>query len=85
MITFVEIMDNNISKLRITFPNGEIKTFDISDFEYFAPVNELEHKRENIIINLSHICKSFTYDTDERGEIINKDFITSAVLVKSGT
>lgn len=75
-------MYNNISKIRITFPNGEIKTFDISDFEYFAPVNELEHKRENIIINLSQICKSFTYDTDDCGEIINKDFITSTVFVK---
>lgn len=73
-------MDNNISKLRIAFPNGEIKTFDISDFEYFAPVNELEHKTENIIINLSQSGKSFTYDTDERGEIINKDFIHSVIF-----
>lgn len=81
MITFVEIMDNNISKLRITFPNGKINTFDISDFEYFVPVNELEHKTENIIINLSQRAKSFVYEIDEHGEITNKDFIPSVIFV----
>ena len=75
-------MGNKISKIRITFPNGKIKTFAIREFEYFASVNELEHKEDNIIINLNQIKKSFIYDTNDNGEIINKDFIPTVDFIK---
>lgn len=75
-------MGNKISKIRITFPNGKIKTFAICEFESFASVNELEHKEDNIIINLNQIKKSFIYDTNDNGEIINKDFIPTVDFIK---
>lgn len=77
-------MDYKNSKIRITFPNGKIITFATCEFEYFASVNELEHKEDNIIINLNQIKKSFIYDVNDNGEIINKDFIPSVAFIKEG-
>lgn len=75
-------MGNKISKIKITFPNGKTNTFAICEFEYFASVNELEHKEDNIIINLNQIKKSFIYDINDIGEITNKNFIPSVDFIK---
>lgn len=57
----------------ITFPNGRIKHFASSDFDFFSSTNELEHKEENIIITLDDLSHSFVYETDElSGEMVCK-------------
>lgn len=63
--------------IKITFPNGRVKTYLYSTFDYYAATNELEHKDENIIITLDCTTKSFVYETDElSGEMINKEYIS---------
>ena len=57
--------------ITVTYPSGSIRTFADEDFELFQ--NELEHKTENIILNTEEPYKSFAYETDCRGEIINRD------------
>ena len=60
------------SIIEIIFPNGYRCRFHYDDFEFFPSVNELQHKTENIIINIDDLCKSFFYETDDRGEIMCK-------------
>lgn len=65
------------NSIKITFPNGRVKTYPYSAFDYYAATNELEHKEENIIVSLANTSKSFVYETDElSGEIINKEYIS---------
>lgn len=65
------------NSIKITFPNGRVKVYPYSAFEYYAAINELEHKEENIIISLAKTSKSFVYETDElSGEMINKEYIS---------
>ena len=65
----------------IEYPNGKRKKYSHSDFDFYASTNELEHKTENLIITLSDLKKSFTYDIDEyTGEITKKDYICSIEL-----
>lgn len=47
--------------------------FCINEFEKFG--DELEHQTDNIILNISNPHKSFTYETNSRGEITNKEYI----------
>jgi len=58
----------------VTFPNGNIRTFDKTEFEDFGC--EMEHKSENIILNTSKPSFSFVYETDMLGEITNKEKIS---------
>lgn len=60
--------------IRITFPSGKIRTFEVTEFEDFGC--EMEHKSENIIINTSKPSSSFVYETNILGEITNKDIIS---------
>jgi len=57
--------------ITIIYPSGRIRTFADGDFELFH--NELEHKTENIILNIEDSYKSFVYETDYRGEITNRN------------
>lgn len=64
------------NSINITFPNGRVKKYPYSTFDYYATTNELEHKEENIIISLTNTSKSFVYETDEfSNEMINKEYI----------
>ena len=58
----------------ITFPNGRSMKFKEEDFEFFG--GEMEHKTENIILGVNNPHSSFVYETDWRGEIINKENIS---------
>lgn len=60
----------------ILFPNGKSCHYNIDDFIFFGSMNEIEHKCENIIINVKDHSKSFFYEVDEFGEIVNKEPIT---------
>ena len=60
----------------ILFTNGRKSRYIIDDFEKFNSVDELEHKTENIIINIKDPRKSFFYEVDRLGEIVNKEPIT---------
>lgn len=65
------------NSIKITFPNGRIKTYPYSAFEYYAGTKELEHTDENIIISLANTTKSFVYETDELSdEMVNKEYIS---------
>lgn len=65
------------NSIKIIFPNGRIKSYAYSAFDYFVATNELEHKEESIIIKLDNISKSFIYEVDElSGEMINKEYIS---------
>lgn len=65
------------NSIKITFPNGRVKTYPYSAFEYYAVTNELEHNEENILIPLDNITKSFIYEMDELSdEMINKEYIS---------
>lgn len=65
------------NSIKITFPNGRVKTYPYSAFDYYAATNEIEHKEENIIISPAIISKSFVYEMDELlGEMINKEYIS---------
>lgn len=69
------------NSIKIIFPNGRVKTYPYSSFDYFATTNELEHNVENIIILLDDISKSFVYETDElSGEMINKEYISITLV-----
>ncbi len=59
----------------IEFENGKSKTYSLSEFDFFAEPNELEHKEQCIIIKMSDLTKSFTYEIDENDEIIHKEAI----------
>ena len=64
------------NSIKIILPNGRAKTYPYSSFEHYIAINELEHKKENIIISLNDTSKSFIYETDElSGEMINKEYI----------
>ena len=56
--------------IKVTYLNGSIRTFSDEDFELFH--SELEHKIGNIILNIEEPDKSFVYETDCRGEIIDR-------------
>lgn len=62
----------------IKFPNGKTKKHCIDEFDMFYATNELEHRHENIIINVTIPDLSFVYEKDERGEIIHKEWIKIA-------
>lgn len=65
------------NSIKITFPNGRVKAYSISCFDYYAATNELEHKEENIIVSLSNPSKSFIYETDKlSNEMVNKEYIS---------
>ena len=67
--------------IEIEYPNGRRRTYSPSDFDYYAATNELEHKSENIIITLSDLCKSFTYEEDEQsGEMTDKELLAKVEL-----
>jgi hypothetical protein len=51
----------------VLYPNNKIKKYLYSDFELFG--DELEHKTDNIILNVVDPKRSFAYLTDFRGEI----------------
>lgn len=63
----------NNKSILIEFPNGRIRHYPIEDFDYYSVSNELEHKEENIIICIDDLSRSFTYELNEQGEIINKE------------
>lgn len=64
------------SKVIVTLPNGRIKRFSSSDFDFYASTNELEHKEENIIITLDNLSYSFIYECEElTGEMLCKEFL----------
>ena len=65
-----------LNDFTIIFPNGRLCRYNIDDFVRFGSVNEHEHKSENIIINMTDHSKSFSYEVDEFGEIVNKEPIT---------
>lgn len=63
--------------IKITYPNGIVKNYPYSAFDFYAATNELEHKEENIIISLANTSKSFVYETDNLSdEIVNKEFVS---------
>ena len=64
--------------ITIIFPNGRIKHYCIDEFDMFYATNELEHRHENIIINVTIPDLSFVYEKDEKGEIIHKEWIKIA-------
>lgn len=59
--------------IQIVMPNGFILDYCKTDFEQYD--TEFEHISENIILNTEEPEKSFIYETNNRGEIINKEFI----------
>lgn len=62
--------------IKITFPNGRVKFYPYSSFDYYTVTNELEHKEENVIITLNDLSHSFVYETDIlTDEITNRNFI----------
>lgn len=60
----------------IELSNGQTRHIPMYEFDYYAHSNELEHKTEHIIICIDNLSRSFLYETDERGEIENKELIT---------
>ena len=67
--------------IKITFPNGRIKLYSYSSFDFYASTNELEHKEENIIIMLNNLSLSFVYEIDVlSGEISNKENVSVELL-----
>ena len=67
--------------IEIELANGRKYTFPSSDFDFVATTNELEHKRENIIITLSALENSFVYELDDvTGEIVNKEYLQKVIL-----
>ena len=43
--------------ITIIFPNGRIKHYCIDEFDMFYATNELEHRHENIIINVTELSQ----------------------------
>lgn len=65
------------NSIMISFPNGIVKTYPYSAFDYYIATNELEHKEENIIISLGNFSKSFVYEIDKlTGEMTYKEYIS---------
>lgn len=62
----------------ITFPDGRSRMFHEDDFCKYD--NEMEHKTKNIILNIKNPSISFIYETDRRGEIIYKEYISYKVI-----
>lgn len=71
----------NYQTVILEFPNGKIRHIAMSEFDYYAAPNELEHKKENIIIHLDNLALSFIYETNDRGEIVNREEICSISFV----
>ncbi len=66
----------NYQTVILELPNGQTRHMPMNEFDFYAYTNELEHKKEDIIINIGDLAHSFLYETDERGEIINKETIS---------
>lgn len=67
--------------IEIEFSNGRKRTFPSSNFDFYVSTNELEHKSDNIIITLSDLSHSFTYEQDElNGEITCKEYLCKVKL-----
>ena len=64
--------------ITITFHNGLSRKYPIDEFEQFG--YELEHRTENLIIDIQQPSHSFTYETDDDGEIINKEPIVISYI-----
>lgn len=64
--------------IRITFLGGKTTTLSEDEFERIG--NELEHKNENIILNITNPLSSFIYETDYRGEMLNKEYIKYKII-----
>ena len=69
------------NSIKITFPNGRVKIYPYSSFDYYAAINELEHKEGNILILLDDTLNSFVYETDMlSGEMVNKECVSVEFL-----
>lgn len=64
--------------IQITFFNGRTLTFLDDEFERVG--DELEHHKENIILNILKPHYSFIYETDYRDEIVNKEYINFKIV-----
>ena len=64
---------SNETFIYILFPQGNVRSFSKKEFDSYG--NELEHRTENIILNISEPQKSFVYETDYRGELVDKEYI----------
>ena len=64
--------------IHITFLSG--KTITLSEDEFERIGDEWEHKKENIILNITKPLSSFIYETDYRGEMLNKEYIKYKVI-----
>lgn len=71
----------NTSYFTITYPNGTTKEYGLEEFEMFNATNELEHLHDKIIVNVIEPHLSFIYETDERGEIVYKEFINAHIHI----
>lgn len=65
----------------ITFPNGRNRVFNDYEFELYG--TKLEHKTENIILDINHPHRSYLYETDLRCEICNKESISYQIYDKA--
>ena len=64
--------------IRITLLSGKTITLSEDEFEHIG--DELEHINENIILNITKPLSSFIYETDYRGEMVNKENIKYTVI-----
>ena len=62
----------------IQLSNGRSKVYSLSEFTQYE--SELEHNKENIILNIVNPSRSFTYTKNSRGEIIDKEPISYQIL-----
>ena len=62
-------------QFEIEFPSGRTKSFYLEEFDYYARTNELQHKSEPIIIDLSDLSKSFMSELGDNDEMANKEFV----------
>lgn len=58
----------------IQLSNGRSKVYSLSEFTQYE--SELEHIKENIILNIVNPSRSFTYTKNSRGEIIDNEPIS---------
>lgn len=74
------IRDTNIANRQVVIllPNGRPKIYPLSEFTQYH--SELEHIKENIILNIVNPSRSFTYTKNSRGEIIDKEPISYQIL-----
>ena len=71
----------NFQTVIVELLNGQTRHFPMNEFDYFAFSNELEHKEENIVVSIGNIAKSFIYETDERGEIVDCETISRITFI----